>query len=215
MIKRSSKVHFIFEGKKQNVKQIFEKQRKQERHSKYICSAVVQVVRDSVSVEARIVCVHNRNNRKEWVALISTDMSLSEEDIIRIYGKRWDIEVFFKVCKSYLQLTTGYHGLSYDALTAHVAIVFTRYMLLTVEERSNKDNRTLGELFYVMVEEMADLNYSKSLNIILLAVFNAVKGVFKASNEQLYSALEQFLNNLPGCLKQAHVPIMAPKNYFL
>ena len=75
-------------------------------------------------------------------------------------------------------------------------------MLLTVEERSNKDNRTLGELFYVMVEEMADLNYSKSLNIILLAVFNAVKGVFKASNEQLYSALEQFLNNLPGCLKQ-------------
>lgn len=35
--------------------------------------------------------------------------------------------MFFKTCKSFLKLGKEYHGLSYDALTAHVAIVFTRY----------------------------------------------------------------------------------------
>lgn len=42
---------------------------------------------------------HLLNKRNEYLCLISTEVSLSEEEIIRIYGKRWDIEVFFKVCK--------------------------------------------------------------------------------------------------------------------
>jgi hypothetical protein len=33
-------------------------------------------------------------NQKGWVALLSTDLTRSDEEIIRIYGKRWAIEVF-------------------------------------------------------------------------------------------------------------------------
>ena len=84
------------------------------------------------------VCVRNKANRKEWLAFICTDMTLSEEEIIRIYGKRWQIEVFFKTCKSMLNLIGECHSLSYDALTAHVSIVFTRYMLLAMEQRQNE-----------------------------------------------------------------------------
>ena len=29
---------------------------------------------------SKIVCVRNRHNRKDWIALISTDVNLSEED---------------------------------------------------------------------------------------------------------------------------------------
>ena len=47
-------------------------------------------------------------------------MMFSEEEIIRIYGKRWDIEVFFKACKSYLNLVKEYRGISYDAMTARL-----------------------------------------------------------------------------------------------
>ena len=35
-------------------------------------------------IPAKIVFVRNRNNRKDWIALISTDVTLSEEEIIRI-----------------------------------------------------------------------------------------------------------------------------------
>ena len=46
------------------------------------------------TIPAKIVCVRNRSNRKDWLAIICTDMELDEKEIIRIYGKRWDIEVF-------------------------------------------------------------------------------------------------------------------------
>jgi len=54
---------------------------------------------------ARIVFVQDRNRSKQWLALISTDLSLSDEEVVQMYGKRWDIEVFFKTVKSYLKLT--------------------------------------------------------------------------------------------------------------
>ena len=62
--------------------------------------------------------------KKDWLAIICMDTTISEEEIIHIYGKRWDIEVFFKTCKSYLHLIKECRSLSYDALTAHVSIVF-------------------------------------------------------------------------------------------
>ena len=87
-------------------------------------------------IPAKIVCVRNKaKSHKDWLAFICTDTTLSEEEIIRVYGKRWQIEVFFKTCKSMLNLIGECRSLSYDALTAHVAIVFTRYMLLAMEQR--------------------------------------------------------------------------------
>nr|WP_051188495.1 hypothetical protein [Proteocatella sphenisci] len=64
---------------------------------------------------AKLVFVRNRNNKKDCLAIISTDIMLNENEIIRIYGKRWDIGVFFKICKSYLKLTKECRSLSYDA----------------------------------------------------------------------------------------------------
>lgn len=72
---------------------------------------------------------------------------LSEEEIIRIYGKCWQIEVFFKTCKSYLNLVSECHSLSYDALIAHVAIVFARYMMLALEQRKDEITALLGKSF--------------------------------------------------------------------
>ena len=130
MVKRSSKRFYIFGGKSMDIKKIFASSKKRRGRSRYLLSATVKVGQDKNGengIDARIVCVRNRTNRKDWIAIICTDMSLSENDIIRIYGHRWDIEVFFKTCKSSLLLRKEYHGLSYDGLTAHVAMVFTRY----------------------------------------------------------------------------------------
>jgi IS4 transposase len=41
---------------------------------------------------------------KRWIALLSTQCDLPDDEVVRIYGKRWDIEVFFKICKSFLAL---------------------------------------------------------------------------------------------------------------
>ncbi|MCI6170848.1 MAG: transposase, partial [Selenomonas bovis] len=144
----------------------------------------------------------NRQNRKDWIAIISTDMSLSEEEIIRLYGRRWDIEVFFKTCKSYLHLRS-YHGLSYDALTAHVAFVFMRYMMLSVTKRKDEDERAIGELFYLMVKEIADVTFQQSMMILQEVMLASIKTVFHATDKQLQVIAQDFVNRLPEYMRSA------------
>ena len=77
--------------------------------------------------------------------------------------RKTDIEVFFKACKSYLNLVKEYRGISYDAMNAHVAIVFSRYMMLSVARRKNEDDRTICELCFCLLDEMEDISFSRSI----------------------------------------------------
>lgn len=55
-------------------------------------------------IPIKIGFVRNRNKKSEWLAVLSTDTALSDEEIVRIYGMRWDIETFFSCTKSLLKL---------------------------------------------------------------------------------------------------------------
>ena len=131
---------------------------KRRGRSKYLLSVDVTV--GDEAIPAKIVCVRNKGKRKDWLAIISTDTAISAEEIIRIYGKRWDIEVFFKNCKSHLHLIKECRSLSYDALTAHVSIVFAPYMMLAVTQRCNTDDKTIFELFFRLMDELDDITFS-------------------------------------------------------
>ena len=154
-------------------------------------------------IPAKIVCVRNKKNKKDWIAFICTNPELSEEEIIRIYGKRWQIEVFFKTCKSYLQLISECHSLSYDALTAHVAIVFTRYLMISMEQRRSKDDRTLGEIFYFFTDELADITFGESFQIIITAMIESISAIFQPTEEQLAMFIEMFVGQLPEYIRNS------------
>ena len=130
-------------------------------------------------------------------------MSLTEEEIIRIYGKRWNIEVFFKSCKSLLNLRTECHSLSYDALTAHVAMVFARYMLLSVYQRKDEDQRTIGEMFYVLLQEMEDVTFQHSLFLLVEAMTQSIKAILHVSDELIEKIYMDFFNRLPEFMQNA------------
>ena len=202
MIKKSSRIKYTYNGEQLNIKEIYSQNKKRRGRSKYLLSIDVMLGKEN-PIPAKIVCVRNKANRKDWLAFICTNTTLSEEEIIRIYGKRWQIEVFFKTCKSSLNLIGECHSLSYDALTAHVAIVFTRYMLLAMEQRQNEDYRTLGELFFYLVDEMADITFARSLNILMTAMIASLQEMLMLSDEQLISFVEDFESRLPEYLKNA------------
>lgn len=201
MLKKSSKIHYTYKGQKLPINKIFGICKKRRRRSKYLLS--VNVTLGEEQIPAKIVCVRNRNNKKEWIALICTNTTLPEEEIIRIYGKRWQIEIFFKTCKSYLKLVKECHSLSYDALTAHVAIVFARYMLLALEQRRNLDEKTLGKLFFYMVDELKNIAFAQSYQLILQTMIDCVCAIFQPSDEQLSQLLDMFIENLQDYLKIA------------
>ena len=202
MIKKTSKVFYELNGRRMNIKQIFASCKKRRGRSKYLLAVDVTLTdREENAIPARIVCVRNRNNRKDWIAFISTDVGLEPEEILRVYGKRWDIEVFFKTCKSMLHLGSECHCLSYDALNAHVSLVFIRYMLLSLQRRCNEDDRTIGELFLMMVDELADTTFAHAMRLIIDAMLQTVRDHFGLTEDQFLNFVRQFYDNLPACYR--------------
>ena len=167
---------------------------------------LVDVVKDGEVIPAKVVYVRNRNKRKEYLCLISTDTTLDENEIIRIYGKRWDIEVFFKVCKSYLNLSRECNSLSYDAITAHTAVVFTRYMMLSLESRESNDNRSLGELFLYFSDEMSDITWIQAFQLLLQMFRTMLNDTTELSEEKINDMVETFIDTLPAILKSQLQP---------
>ena len=208
MVKKND-TKYEYDGKALNVKEIFKACKKRSGRSKFLLSVNVNVGNDEQKIPAKIVYVHNRNNKKDWIAFICTNPELSEEEIIRIYGKRWKIEVFFKTCKSYLKLLTECHSLSYDALTAHVAIVFTRYMMIALEQRRNSDARTIGPLFQALADELKDIKFAESLQIIMSTMLQCINTVFHITDEQVEAFISEFIEHMPGYIKKAfaRVPV--------
>ena len=196
MIKKSSRIFYEYEGEMLSIKKLFGICKKRRGRSKYLLSVNVMVGNEQ-KIPAKIVCVRNKQNKKDWVAFICTNPDLSEEEIIRIYGKRWQIEVFFKTCKSYLQLISECHSLSYDALTAHVAIVFTRYLMIAIEQRRTEDNRTLGEIFFFFTDELMDITFGESFQIILTAMMESICAIFQPTEKQMGLLIEMFVGHLP------------------
>ena len=201
MVKKSSKVKYAYQGEMLDIKKIYSKNRKRRGRSKYLLS--IEVTVGAEAIPAKIVCIRNKSKKKDWLAIISTDTSLSEEEIIRVYGKRWDIEVFFKSCKSYLRLVKECRSLSYDALTAHVSIVFTRYMMLSVAQRRNEDDKTICELFFCLADELDDITFSQSMRIIIDALMDTVMEYFHITEQQLEEFTTNFVRRLPKYIQKA------------
>jgi DDE superfamily endonuclease len=201
MAKKTSKMHYLYNGEMMPLTEIYKRNKKRRGRSKYLLSVEVTVVKNGISIPGRIVYVRNKHKRKDYLALITTDMNISEEEVIRIYGKRWDIEVFFKVCKSYLKLGKECKSLSFDAMNAHIAIVFTRYMMLAVENRQATDNRTLGEIFYLISDELSDITWIDALHMIIQIFIETLSDKLSLTSEQLDKLMDSFLLALPNQFK--------------
>jgi hypothetical protein len=202
MVKKTPKMFFRYNGEDMSLKAIYSRNRKRRGRSRYLLSVTVDVVKDGGIIPAKVVYVRNRNNRKDYLCLISTDTTLSEDEIVRIYGKRWDTEVFFKVCKSYLKLGRECNSLSYDAMTAHTAVVFTRYMMLSLESREANDTRSLGEIFLYLTDEMSDITWIQAFQMLLEMFRNALSGELDISDEKIDELVDSFMNAIPSILKE-------------
>ena len=150
------------------------------------------------AIAVKIVFVKNRSasNDTKWLAILTTDLELSEEEIVCMYAKRWKIEEFFKVAKSLLKLEKEYQGRSYDMLIAHATLVCTRYIFLELERRRNVDIRTCGELFWRYCEEVADLKLKEAL----ILIFEALEEFLKRFSTRSKNCIKDFIASLPASI---------------
>ena len=101
-----------------------------------------------------------------------------------------------------LKLEKGCQSLSYDAMTAYVSIVFTRYMLIAVETRTDKDDRTGGEIFFMLCDEIEDISFNRSIMLILQAVFEVITGKLCLDAETCEKLMEEIVSHLPAYMSK-------------
>lgn len=205
MVKNSSKIHYGYNGEWLDTKKLHSIVKKTCKQNGKVFGSIQVCIRESKdnpdTKAVKLVFVQDRQSNG-FLAVLSTDTELSDDEILRIYGKRWDIEVFFKMCKSYLSLSKEFQGRSYDMMTAHTTIVFMRYIMLALEARNSNDHRTVGGFFYQICDEMKDIQFSEALTLILNLLNRALAGSPIISEEQANSILNSFFNDLPPVWKE-------------
>ena len=121
------------------------------------------VVTTKTGIPVKIVFVRNRNKKSECLYLLSTDVSLSDTEIVRIYGNRWSIECFFKSSKSFLKLGTEFQSHNYGAMVSHTTIVFTRILFWNVSEGTTMTRKHMANYFFMFCDDIQDMDLTNAL----------------------------------------------------
>ncbi|MEL4027821.1 hypothetical protein NST89_04215 [Caldifermentibacillus hisashii] len=193
------KQRYVYNGERFTLNQLY-KLAKPHMGKKDILGSVYATLDNGIPV--KILFVRNRNKRSEWLAILSTDTTLENEEIIRIYGMRWDIEVFFKCNKSLLNLEKEFQGRSYDMLISHTTIVFTRYILIAWQMRKEEDPKTIGNLFYILCEDVKDIDFITALQS-LIDLFQTLAEAEVSLNMDIFkNQMNKWLATIPNYIKQ-------------
>jgi len=159
------------------------------------------IVHTKKGVPVKLVYIVNRNKRSEWLTILSTDLSLPSDEIVRIYGNRWSIEVFFKSIKSFMKLGSEFQGRSYDQTISHTTIVYTRYILLEWFRREEHDQRTFGELFYVMCDDIRDMDLKTALKNLMGLFVEQLNTAKSAKTNLLKCQIQQWISQQASFIK--------------
>ncbi len=189
MVKNTPKIFYDSEGQSLTLSHIYRKIRKRRGRAQIKGSVTVGIGEGKL---AKLVFVRRRyrESGSKWLALLCTDLSLPDEEVVRIYGKRWDIEVFFKMAKHYLKLDSEIQVRNFDSILAHSTIVMIRYIFLAVEQRFASDDRTIGGLFLATSEEIRDISFTEALLRILSMVRAKVCELCNTSEQLVQQIIE-------------------------
>ncbi len=202
---KSARTKYGYNGSDLTLDEMYKSVRKRSGRAKILASIQVDLGTNSANetVMAKIVFVRARNAKKKWLALLSTDLDLTDEEIIKLYKRRWDIEVFFKMTKSYLRLAKEFQSRSYDALVAHTTIVFARYIMLELSRRTTKDPRTLGTLFYAQCDELPQASFAEALALLMGLLLQQLKDFTDKITAPILDALKEFIGQMPTIFQRS------------
>lgn len=204
MLKDHPKWLYEYDGKRLRLKDLYNKLKKKRGTTKIKASVLVTL---SDGHKARIIFVPC-DKKRGWLAILSTDMSIADEEIIRLYSKRWDIEVFFKMCKQHLKLVKEIQIRNYDGLIGHTSLVMARYNILSLFQRESVDQRSFGDLFRACNEELANITFIDALKRIMQLAMAALRKANNLSERVINYILDLIMGQAIAYfgLNNSHVP---------
>ena len=86
-------------------------------------------------------------------------------------------------------------------MTAHPAVVFTRYRMLSLESRESNDSRSLGELFLYFSDEMSDITWIQAFQMLLQMFRTMLSDNTELSENKIDELVDTFMNTVPALLR--------------
>ncbi len=208
MVRITDKVHYYYQGRWQSVRAIYAQTSLPKREGSALLGAAQVKVRPNTQegsaawIDAQLVFVRNtQRSNDSWLCLLCTDSHLNPEEVVRIYGKRWDIEVFFKMCKSHLALGKEFQGRSLEMHIASTTLVFLRYLMIALWVRREQDQRSWGELFYWICDEVKDISLLHSVRLLLHTLLDKLRQVPELSSTLVDALMKELLLKLPATIR--------------
>src|SRR5574344_1549992 len=168
---KALKQRYWYNGKQLNLRKLYQAI-PNKHNADIICSAKVKTKN---GINVKIVFIRNRNSHREYLALLSTDLNISDEDIVRQYSKRWLIETNFRAQKQYFKLGTETYARNYDNLISFMTMSSVRYVIMEFSRRYNSDTRSLGELFRNTSEQLEDIPFIDAIDSLMRCFSNLAK----------------------------------------
>lgn len=102
----------------------------------------------------------------------------------------------FQDAKQYLALNQSQIQ-SYDGQCGYLAVTAIIYDLLAWQERQSTDDKTMGDLFYLMNDSLPDIKFVDAL----VYLISALKKVAFAVSEKINELINDFIAQLPSCIQ--------------
>lgn len=161
------------------------KQEKRGKHGKKITFTYFSVmVEHKKAGWVKIVFIKTQG---KLIPLVSTDRTISEEEIIQIYKRRWDIEQGYKELRAYFGFGKEENRI-YEALIARITLSFFTYNLVSYINRIHHEPKTIGGLFADLECELHTLAIAMQTFIKILDEIAKIEDVVNR-NEDLVSII--------------------------
>ena len=183
MLKKNNNYSFSYNCKNQTIESIYRSLKNRKRKKSILGSCIVNMHdREGNNIKCKIVFARNKNKDGDWIPLLSTNINFTPEQIIKLYSIRWNIEVFHRDMKQFLDLEHGCQSNDYDALIAHNAIVILQYNFISIHRRRSIDIRSFGELFRYFNEALEQRSFEEALKIVMQTIIDNVNELFAENN---------------------------------
>jgi len=114
--------------------------------------------------ELKIVFIKTDEN---LIPIVSTNLNLSDEEIIEIYKRRWDIEQGYKELRAHFGFGKEQNRI-YEALIARITLSFLTYNLVSYINRMDGNRETIGSVFEELEYKLTALAISMELFLQIL-----------------------------------------------
>lgn len=125
--------------------------------------------------------------KEKLIPIVSTDLDISDDEIIETYKRRWDIEQGYKELREHFGFGREENRI-YEALIARITLSFFTYNIVSYINRISNEPKTIGGLFKDLECELHTLAIAMQTFIIILDEIAKIEDVVNR-NEDLVSII--------------------------